>query len=160
MGQKVHPYGFRLGYTKPWKSRWFVTRDYDKLLLEDVKLKDELKDKLKSAGVSSIEVEDGSALAAVDLTPDLFGTLELHAYKVLTSGTIARDTRMVVVDPPDDFRDSNPPSNAALLDALAKATRRSRTEIWLKAVKEFCRDEMHKATLVNRLSRRDGMGGE
>jgi len=57
MGQKVHPYGFRLGYTKPWKSRWFVSRDYDKLLLEDVKLKNELKDKLKSAGVSSIEVE-------------------------------------------------------------------------------------------------------
>ncbi len=48
---------FRLGYTKPWKSRWFVEKDYDKLLLEDVKLKAELKDKLKSAGVSSIEVE-------------------------------------------------------------------------------------------------------
>src|SRR5213595_1049754 len=57
MGQKVHPYGFRLCYTKPWKSRWFVERDYDKLLLEDVKLKNELKEKLKSAGVSSIEVE-------------------------------------------------------------------------------------------------------
>src|ERR1043165_5436643 len=57
MGQKVHPYGFRLGYTKPWKSRWFVEKDYDKLLLEDVKLKAELKDKLKSAGVSTIEIE-------------------------------------------------------------------------------------------------------
>ncbi len=57
MGQKVHPYGFRLGVTKPWRSRWFVVRDYDKLLLEDVKLKAELKDKLKSAGVSSIEIE-------------------------------------------------------------------------------------------------------
>src|SRR5579883_2407762 len=43
MGQKVHPYGFRLGYTKPWKSRWFVERDYDKLLLEDEKLKPELQ---------------------------------------------------------------------------------------------------------------------
>jgi small subunit ribosomal protein S3 len=57
MGQKVHPYGFRLGNTKPWKSRWFVERDYDKLLLEDIKLKNELKEKLKSAGVSSIEIE-------------------------------------------------------------------------------------------------------
>src|ERR1700731_450649 len=57
MGQKVHPYGFRLGYTKPWKSRWFVERDYDKLLLEDIKLKNELKEKLKSAGVSAIEIE-------------------------------------------------------------------------------------------------------
>ena len=57
MGQKVHPYGFRLGYNKPWKSRWFVERDYDKLLLEDIKLKAELREKLKSAGISSIEVE-------------------------------------------------------------------------------------------------------
>jgi len=57
MGQKVHPYGFRLGYTKPWKSRWFMERDFDKLLIEDVKLKEELKEKLKSAGVSSIDIE-------------------------------------------------------------------------------------------------------
>src|SRR5512142_337740 len=57
MGQKVHPYGFRLGVTKPWRSRWFVERDFDKLLLEDQKLKGELKDKLKSAGVSSVEIE-------------------------------------------------------------------------------------------------------
>ena len=35
MGQKVHPYGFRLGYTKPWRSRWFVERDYNKLRLGD-----------------------------------------------------------------------------------------------------------------------------
>ena len=57
MGQKVHPYGFRLGYTKPWKSRWYMDRDYAKFLIEDIKLKTELKDKLKSAGVSSIEIE-------------------------------------------------------------------------------------------------------
>ena len=57
MGQKVHPYGFRLGINKPWRSRWFATRDYAKLLVEDVKLKAELKDKLKAAGVSSVEIE-------------------------------------------------------------------------------------------------------
>jgi small subunit ribosomal protein S3 len=57
MGQKVHPYGFRLGINKPWKSRWFVERGYDKLLVEDVKLKAELREKLKAAGVSSVEVE-------------------------------------------------------------------------------------------------------
>ena len=57
MGQKVHPYGFRLGYTKPWMSRWFTVRDYGKLLVEDVKLKAELREKLKSAGVSSVEIE-------------------------------------------------------------------------------------------------------
>ena len=57
MGQKIHPYGFRLGVNKPWRSRWFATRDYAKLLVEDVKLKAELKDKLKAAGVSSVEIE-------------------------------------------------------------------------------------------------------
>ena len=57
MGQKVHPYGFRLGVNKPWRSRWFAERDYAKLLVEDVKLKAELRDKLKAAGVSSVEIE-------------------------------------------------------------------------------------------------------
>src|ERR1700733_15318193 len=57
MGQKVHPYGFRLGVNKPWRSRWFVERDYDKLLIEDVHLREEFKEMLKAAGVSSAEIE-------------------------------------------------------------------------------------------------------
>ena len=57
MGQKTHPYGFRLGYNKPWKSRWYADREYAELLHEDVKLRKELKERLKSAGVSSIDIE-------------------------------------------------------------------------------------------------------
>jgi small subunit ribosomal protein S3 len=57
MGQKVHPYGFRLGFNKPWRSRWFATHGYAKLLQEDLELKANLRDRLKSAGVSSIEVD-------------------------------------------------------------------------------------------------------
>ena len=57
MGQKVHPYGFRLGVTKTWRSRWFAKQDYAKLLREDLELKESLLDRLKSAGVSSIEVD-------------------------------------------------------------------------------------------------------
>src|SRR6476659_5634339 len=57
MGQKTHPYGFRLGYNKPWKSRWYADRDYADLLHEDVKLRATLKDRLKSAGISSIDIE-------------------------------------------------------------------------------------------------------
>jgi small subunit ribosomal protein S3 len=57
MGQKVHPYGFRLGVSKNWRSRWFATADYAKLLHEDLELKKLLKDRLKAAGVSAIEVE-------------------------------------------------------------------------------------------------------
>jgi small subunit ribosomal protein S3 len=57
MGQKVHPYGFRLGFNKPWRSRWFAKQDYAKLLREDLELREGLRERLKSAGVSSIEVD-------------------------------------------------------------------------------------------------------
>ena len=57
MGQKVHPYGFRLGYTKPWRSRWFAKHGYAALLHEDLKLKASLRKRLKAAGISSIEVD-------------------------------------------------------------------------------------------------------
>ncbi len=57
MGQKVHPYGFRVGFTKPWRSRWFAKQGYAKLLQEDMEIKEDLRKRLKSAGVSSIEVD-------------------------------------------------------------------------------------------------------
>jgi small subunit ribosomal protein S3 len=57
LGQKTHPYGFRLGYIRTWKSRWYADKEYADLLHEDVKLRNELKDKLRSASISSIEIE-------------------------------------------------------------------------------------------------------
>ncbi len=57
MGQKTHPYGFRLGFNKTWKSRWFAKKDYADLLYEDLGLRKALKDKLKAAGISSIDIE-------------------------------------------------------------------------------------------------------
>ena len=57
MGQKVHPYGFRLGFNKPWRSRWFSKQGYAQLLQEDLELKEGLRKQLKSAGISSIEVD-------------------------------------------------------------------------------------------------------
>lgn len=57
MGQKVHPYGFRLGINKPWRSNWYATKDYPDLLLEDIKLRKHLKKSLSHAGVSNVEIE-------------------------------------------------------------------------------------------------------
>ncbi len=57
MGQKTHPYGFRLGVNKTWKSRWFAKKSYADLLYEDVRLRDRLKERLRGAGISSIEIE-------------------------------------------------------------------------------------------------------
>ncbi|GAP13432.1 large extracellular alpha-helical protein [Longilinea arvoryzae] len=52
----------------------------------------------QTVSTRSLEIQDGRADAAVDLTPDLFGTLELHAYKILSSGSIVRDSRLVAVE--------------------------------------------------------------
>ena len=57
MGQKVHPYGFRIGFNKTWRSRWFASKKYAELLHEDLKLRKELKKRLGHAGVSAIEIE-------------------------------------------------------------------------------------------------------
>ena len=51
----------------------------------------------------SLDIKNGRAEADVDLTADMFGTLELHAYKILTAGNITRDTRLVVVDAANDL---------------------------------------------------------
>jgi len=57
VGQKVHPYGFRLGYNKDWHSHWYAKRQFGEYLLEDLKLKRELKGKFAGAGVSHVDVE-------------------------------------------------------------------------------------------------------
>ena len=57
MGQKTHPYGFRLGYNKTWHSRWYAENNYADTLIEDVKLRKQLKDRLNHAGVSEIDIE-------------------------------------------------------------------------------------------------------
>ena len=57
MGQKTHPIGFRLGVNKTWSSRWFSVREYASFLHEDLKLRKFLKDKLRHAGVSKIDIE-------------------------------------------------------------------------------------------------------
>lgn len=57
MGQKVNPVGFRIGITRTWDSRWFAKKEYSKLLHEDIKLREYLKEKLFGAGIARIEIE-------------------------------------------------------------------------------------------------------
>ncbi|MBW8825893.1 MAG: 30S ribosomal protein S3 [Acidobacteria bacterium] len=57
MGQKVNPYGFRLGVTTDWKSRWFSEKEYTDYLIEDWKIRDYLMTQLPHAAISRIEVE-------------------------------------------------------------------------------------------------------
>jgi len=67
MGQKINPYGFRLGITTDWKSRWFSERDYKAYLTEDWKIRRALMTKLESAAVSRIEIERTRDKVRVDI---------------------------------------------------------------------------------------------
>jgi small subunit ribosomal protein S3 len=57
LGQKTHPYGFRLGIIKTWRSRWYAEKDYAKYLHEDLRIRSFVKGRLTHAGVSAVEIE-------------------------------------------------------------------------------------------------------
>ena len=57
MGQKVNPYGFRLGITTDWKSRWYADKDYQDYIIEDWEIRNFLQTELPHAAISRIEVE-------------------------------------------------------------------------------------------------------
>lgn len=57
MGQKVHPYGFRLGVIRDWKSRWYEEKNYSKWLHEDLRIKRHINSTMKHAGISNVEIE-------------------------------------------------------------------------------------------------------
>ncbi len=67
MGQKVNPYGFRLGVTTDWKSRWFEEKNYKEFVIEDWKIRDYLNSQLETAAVSRIEVERTRDRVRVDI---------------------------------------------------------------------------------------------
>lgn len=57
MGQKTHPYGFRLGVIKTWKSKWYADKQYADWLHQDLALKKAIRSKLSHAGIADIEIE-------------------------------------------------------------------------------------------------------
>jgi len=61
VGQKVHPYSFRLGYIKDWGSRWFAKKkDFGPLLIEDAKIRKYIKKSLMQAAIAKIDIERAS----------------------------------------------------------------------------------------------------
>ena len=60
MGQKVNPHGLRVGVISEWDSKWYAEADFADNLIEDYKIRENLKKKLYSAGISKIEIERAS----------------------------------------------------------------------------------------------------
>ena len=58
MGQKIHPYGFRVGITRGWRSRWYADKSrFGALVVEDAKIREFVKKRLRMAGIASVEIE-------------------------------------------------------------------------------------------------------
>jgi len=67
MGHKVHPIGLRLGIVKDWQAKWFSEKEYTRLLHEDLKLRQFIRDKLKEAGVPRVEIERSANQVTVSI---------------------------------------------------------------------------------------------
>jgi small subunit ribosomal protein S3 len=65
MGQKVHPNAFRLGIYRPWQARWYADKDYTDMLLEDMKMRRLILNRLRNAGISKVETERAANQATV-----------------------------------------------------------------------------------------------
>jgi small subunit ribosomal protein S3 len=65
MGQKTHPYGFRLGVIKTWTSKWYEDKQYAKWLHEDLEIRKLIRDKYAHAGIAAIEIERAANKAKV-----------------------------------------------------------------------------------------------
>jgi small subunit ribosomal protein S3 len=57
VGQKIHPYGFRLGVTKDWKAKWYAEKGFGDLFVEDRKIRSFISKNLSHAGISNIIIE-------------------------------------------------------------------------------------------------------
>ncbi|MEA1986604.1 MAG: 30S ribosomal protein S3 [Candidatus Marinimicrobia bacterium] len=68
MGQKTHPYGFRLGVTKTWKSNWFDERNFAAKISEDSMLRKYIKQRLRDASISKIEIQRTSKLITLEIS--------------------------------------------------------------------------------------------
>jgi small subunit ribosomal protein S3 len=67
VGQKVHPTGFRLGYTKTWSSTWYADKQYADFLHEDLKIRDFVKKRFPFAGIAKVDIERAGDKAKITI---------------------------------------------------------------------------------------------
>lgn len=105
MGQKINPTGFRIGTFLPWKSRWFAEdRSFKSLLLEDIKIRKALVERLKLSGITDVEIERLPKSISITLTVSRPGVVigrggsGLEEVKKLILETVSKVRRKRVKD--------------------------------------------------------------
>lgn len=99
MGQKINPTGFRVGTFIPWKSRWFIQdKSYKDYLLEDIKIRSGLMNRLKLAGITDVEIERLPKSMVIILTVSRPGVV------IGRGGTGLEDVKKFILDTIDNVR--------------------------------------------------------
>lgn len=93
MGQKINPTGFRIGKLLPWKSRWFASNsEFKNFLVEDIKIRKALMNKLKLAGITSVEIERLTKTMIITVTVSRPGVV------IGRGGTGIADTKKTILE--------------------------------------------------------------
>ena len=110
MGQKIHPYGLRLGITKKWKSNWFSEKKAAEYVKEDYKLRRLIKDRYQGAGIAEINIErpteDRISLVIRTARPGIVigkGGTEIDQFQKILEQKLGRKVKISIkeVDSPD-----------------------------------------------------------
>jgi len=115
VGQKTHPFGFRLGFNKTWSSRWFSkSKEYARLIHEDLAMKKAVKGKYAHAGIAEVAIERvGPKIRVIIHTarPGIIigrGGKEIESLKTYLEGIAKRDVYV-------DIREVDKPELTAIL---------------------------------------------
>jgi small subunit ribosomal protein S3 len=67
VGQKVHPYGFRIGVNRGWQSKWYADRNYTELVQEDIQVRRAIRGRYPEAGISTLEIDRNANMLTVTI---------------------------------------------------------------------------------------------
>ena len=158
MGRKVHPYGFRVGITRDWLSRWFSERDYVELLHEDLRLRHLITTMLPDAGISDILVDRNAnqlTLTVKTAKPGIvIGRGGQNAEQLRTALQRATDKRVRL-----NIEEIRVPELDAYLVARSVADQLERRVAFRRAIKQAVQRTMQRGALGCRVRVGGRLGG-
>ncbi|NNC92634.1 MAG: 30S ribosomal protein S3 [Acidimicrobiia bacterium] len=158
MGQKVHPYGFRLGITTDWKSRWHADKGYADLVNEDSEIRDYLNGELLRGAVSRIEIERIGEQIQIDVHTARPGVVigrrgvEADRLRAGLDGITGRPVKLNVIEVKD------PETDAQLL-ARGIADQLQGRVAFRRAMKRAVQTAMRAGALGVRVEAKGRLGG-
>ena len=155
MGRKVHPYGFRVGITRDWQSRWFSERDYSEMLHEDLRLRRLIERTLGDAGISQVLMERNAnqiTMTVKTAKPGIVigrGGQNAERLRQLLQSSTERRIRL-------NIEEVRVPEMDAQLTKLARETGRTKSSYVKQAIENFLEDRADYLLAVNALERDEG----